>query len=302
MMVLAIALACGLMVWLAIRLLEGRVKRAGHDAEGSSSIADGRNPAFPVQGKAALQVVRYNEYRFNLLEYVFTLALAGGGLFCIGMLFYSNTVVALLLTPLAFVYPRFRRKTKIKARKDELTSQFKQLLFSLSSLLSAGHSVENAFHTAIGDLQLLYPDPDTAILRELERINGKLENGESIELALADFAERADVEDIRSFTDVFVTCKRTGGNLVEAVRRTASVLTEKIEVKQEIAVLTAQKKFESRVMSVAPLVVLAFLRYSSPDYMEPLYGNMRGAAVMTGSMAVLVLCFWVSGRILKLEV
>ncbi|MDY0408534.1 type II secretion system F family protein [Paracerasibacillus soli] len=117
-------------------------------------------------------------------------------------------------------------------------------------------------------MRLLYTDDRTYIIREFNLINRRVENGEMIERAIEDFANRSDVDDIRNFADVFITCKRTGGDLVEVIKRTSDIITDKIEIQQDIKVLVSQKKFESKIMAIAPLGIILFLKMSSPTLLH----------------------------------
>src|SRR5699024_12551780 len=95
--------------------------------------------------------------------------------------------------------------------------QFKEAISSLSSSLAAGRSIENSFKEVVTDLYLLYPDPNTYIIREFEIINRRIENGETIERAIQDSGVRSDIEDIMNFATVFITCTRTVRYLVEVI-------------------------------------------------------------------------------------
>ncbi|WP_135551006.1 type II secretion system F family protein [Paenibacillus cymbidii] len=246
--------------------------------------------------------IRYDVYSLTWREYAVLVAAAGIVLAGAGYLFYNSVWMALLFALLALRFPRMRAAALVAGRKAELVMQFRQSLFSLSSSLSAGRSVENAFTDAIPDLKLLYPERGAFIIAEFERIRGKLNNGEPIEAALRDFGGRSGVEDIANFADVFVICKRSGGNLVEVVRRSAHLIGEKIEIQQEIAVMVAQKRFESKALGLAPVGIVALLAISSPDYMAPLYGNAAGFAVMTACLLALLGCFATMRFIMNIKV
>ena len=71
---------------------------------------------------------------------------------------------------------------------------------------------------------------------------------ENIESILKDFAERSGIEEIQHFADVF-GFKRTGGNLVEIIRTTTRMISERIEIKQEIETSLAAKRQEQRILS-----------------------------------------------------
>ncbi|WP_243767308.1 type II secretion system F family protein [Paenibacillus agricola] len=246
--------------------------------------------------------IQYNDYEMTTLETALTILVAMFLLGGIGYVFYQHLIAAAFLAMLGLYAPRLRKKELVIKRKSLLQLQFKQALASLSSALSAGKSVENAFQDTLIDLRLLYPDPRALIVRELETINRRIENGETIELALKDLSERSQIDDIGQFTEVFVTCKRTGGNLVHVIRRTASIIQEKLDIQQEISVMMAQKRFESRVLAFAPVIVIAVLSFSSPDYMEPIYQGITGYLIMTVALVVLLGCFGITKMIMNIKV
>jgi tight adherence protein B len=253
-----------------------------------------------IQGNIIL--IDYSSYTMTKKERFLYCSIAGIILYAIGYVFYQHYVISALIASLGLLYPKLRTKELINKRKQELGLQFKQALYSLSSALGAGKSIENAFREVVNDLRLLYPDPSTHIIREFEIINRSVENGDSIEKAVVNFAERADVEDIHSFADVFVTCKRTGGDLVEVIRSTSNIIGDKLDIQQEIVVLIAQKKLESQILTLAPLAMVALLSYSAPDYMEPMYQFGTGPIIMTIGLVLLGTAFWLSRWIMNIKV
>ncbi|WP_238985118.1 type II secretion system F family protein [Bacillus kwashiorkori] len=249
------------------------------------------------------RLIDYSEYTMNFKEYIVNLSIAIAILFFIGYLFYENIILAAILSLLGFIYPRIKVKELIKKRKEELTFQFKEAISSLSASLAAGRSTENSFREVAHDLRLLYPDPNTYIIQEFDLINRRIENGDTIERALEDFAHRSDIEDIINFANVFITCKRTGGDLVEVIRRTADIISDKIEIQQDITVMVAQKKFEARLLSVTPIGMILLMKYIATDYMEPLFQfKTGGTLMMTISFTLIVIAFWLSQKIMDIKV
>ncbi len=244
--------------------------------------------------------MNYTEYELSYKEWLFAIVIASFTLFTIGLIFFQKVWPALLFSLLSVGYPRFRSQELKYKRKEELTFQFKQALHILSSSLAAGKSIESAFQEAPRELAMLYPDVQTYIILEFKVIVQKLFNGEAIEKILLDLSERSGVEDIQSFTDVFVICKRTGGNLMEVMRDTANMISEKIAIHQEITVMIAQKKFESKVLICAPILFVAILNYTSSDYMAPLYEG-KGSVIMLIAIIILVFCLYVSKRIMDIR-
>lgn len=221
--------------------------------------------------------------------------------FFIGYLFYHQVILSLLLGAGGLIVPKYWRQFMLNRRRSTLNLHFKQMLYSLSSSLSAGRSVENGFRDAVQDLLLLDPGGNSDLIFELKVIVSRLEYGEPIEMALKDFARRAGMEDISNFADVFSTCKRTGGDLVEVVRRTSSIIGEKLDIQQEISVMIAQKRFESKALLAAPFLLLLFMNMTSPDYMEPMYSG-AGIAISTMALAALGGCFLWINKLMNIKV
>lgn len=258
--------------------------------------------AFPLHKPKHSGPINYNEYQLTLWQFLLSVLVAAGAIILVALIFYKSWTFALLLSLTALLYPKFRVKQLKAKRKQELTLQFRQALYSLASSLAAGRSVANSFAEIVKDLELLYPEPDTYIMKELSMINHRVDNGESLEMPLLDFSFRAGIEDVTNFIDVFMICRTQGGDLVEVIRRTSNMIGEKIEIRHEIDVLVAGKRFESTAMMVLPLLLIAGLTMFSGDYMQPLYSSLTGRAVMTGSLLVLGICYYVTRRIMDIKV
>lgn len=251
--------------------------------------------------KSAAEGLDYGSCRLTHMETAFWAFMGGAAGCAVGYLFYHHVLPAALGALLGISAPGWRRRNRVKKRQEELSRQFKQALYAMVSSLTAGRSVENTFAAAAQDLRLIYTDPDTYILVELERIDRKIANGETVEAALEDFGRRSQMEELLQFTEVFTTCKRTGGNLAEVMRRTAHLIGEKMEVRQEIQVMLAQKRFESKILGAAPMAVVGLLYWSSPDYMAPLYGNPVGVAIMTVCLGVFAGCWRLTAKWMELK-
>ena len=218
---------------------------------------------------------------------------------CISMLCYDNIFAIFLLSPYVLWYMKLRTGQLKEERKWELNIQFGEMIKSLSAVLESGYSVENAVTEAYNDLKLTYDD-DAMIMTELRIINNAINSNVPIETAFERFAQRSGLEDVRSFSDVFATAKRTGGNIISIIRSTASVIRTRVELKRELKTMMASKKYESDIMRLIPFAILLYLRVFSPDMVGALYGNTFGVIFMTVILAVYVILSMVADRIVKI--
>lgn len=229
------------------------------------------------------------------------MALAALVVFFVGYIFYHSLLISILLCPLGFIYPRFKTKSIIQKRKEELNLQFKDLLYALSASMASGKPIEMAFRDAAKDLKVLYPNPEANIHREVESILNKLDLNETMESVLWDFAKRAHVEDIRNFVEVFCTCKRSGGNIIEIIQNTSRIIGYKIEAKEEIHTLVSAKRFEQKVLNAMPILMLILLSISAEDYISPIFTTVLGRIVVTIAILLLLGAFFLSKKIMEIE-
>ncbi len=244
----------------------------------------------------------YSLYVMSAPERIFYISIAALAVFAAAFVFYRSLLLSALLVPLALFYPRLKTADLMERRKRELNIQFKDMLYSLSSSISAGRSVEASFRDVLRDLSVMYPDPRSLIITEVGFIIRRLEMNETIEAVLSDFAVRAGLEDVNNFVDVFITCKRSGGNIIEVIRNSSSIISDKIEVRQEIDTLLAQRKFEQKVLNLVPLFMIALLSVSAADYIGPVFTTAAGRLAMTGAIFLLAAAWFISKRITDIRI
>lgn len=216
-------------------------------------------------------------------------------------LYYHSIWAAAFLIPLWIWHWRRMVRNAYRKKESEFAAQFKEAILTVSSALNTGYSVENAFREAQKELKLIYPD-EARISKELQIVVRQLRLQVPVEQALEEFAERVEMEDIRSFTSVFVSAKKSGGDLLAIIRDTAGQIGDKIDVKREIDTILAAKQYEFRVMSAVPYVIIGYMSLSFPEFMGNLYGNVAGTGVMTVCLMIYMGAYYLGLRIIEIKV
>jgi len=237
----------------------------------------------------------------GLRERMLYIVLASGVIFVIAFIFYRSILLSMLLVPLSLLYPGIKTRAIIARRKKELNIQFKDMLYSLSSSISAGKTVEGAFREVLKDLPVMYPEPNTFILVEISRIISRLDTNETLESALSDFSLRAKLDDVDNFVNVFNICKRSGGNLSEVIKNTSAIINDRIEVAQEVDTMLAERKFEQKVLNVVPILMILMLSATAPDYMSPVFNTSMGRFTMSISILLLAAAWFISAKFCNIK-
>lgn len=242
----------------------------------------------------------YGDYIFDGREWILY---SVNGIFIVGVIayfFYQSVWACLFLSPVFALFLKRKKKELAKKRREELNTQFKDAVLSVSANQKAGYSVENAFREAYQDMAMLY-GRESHICKELSYITKGLDNNIVLEKLLYDFGVRSHVPDILQFSDVFLIAKRNGGNMTEILSETADTIEEKLAVDKEIQVLLSSKKMEQKIMNVIPFLIIFYISITSKGFFDVLYHNPIGILIMTVCLAVYLTAFAISGKIVAIE-
>lgn len=243
--------------------------------------------------------IDYNDYQLTFKEGIIYFLVLYSILFSLGYIFYHHTLIALLFSSISIYLIKFIKLYLRDKRKKELINEFKEGLYALNTALGAGRSLEQGFKVACNEMD---QEANPHITKEFKLIIHKMGANETVEEALMDFANRSHVEDIKNFADILVTCKRTEGDVMSIVKRTMNMIAEKIQVRREIETHIAQKKFEQKILMVMPAAVIVFLSITSEGLLEPMFTTLIGRVVMTGALIANIICYFVSAKIMDIEV
>lgn len=234
------------------------------------------------------------KYRFLMGGYA--------GIFAVLYLFYHDLFFSLAGGTVIVCFKGRYRAWKAEKRRALLITQFKDLLYSMTSYTAANVQLSAALEGCLSNLLLMY-DEGTPLVKELKYmvINIKENKANEVRL-LKDFAERSHCEDIENFVQVYAACMITGGDLEKVLKNTIEVLMDKITIEREIKTLTSQKRLEGNIITAMPLIVIMFLNVFSPDYLEPLYVTVPGNLIMTGALTGLITAHVMTRKITSIEV
>lgn len=243
----------------------------------------------------------YRSYKLSFIDVVKVLILSAAVTGAIAVLFYKSAWACVLIVPVTFFFARKEKVQKKEQRMQDLSVQFLDAMRAVSAGLLSGYSMENAWREAEKELEMLHGKSSYMYL-ELVEINRSVTLSIPIENLLSDFGQRTGVEDIESFAEVFLFAKRSGGDFVKMMEKTTEHLRMRQETRQEINVAVAARRMEQNVMNVVPLFILAYLRVSSGDFLDALYGNPFGILFMSGCLLAYAAAILLADHILRISV
>ena len=264
-----------------------------------------------------MPTLNYRVYNMKPVEKILTFLIAFVVGALVGYLFYGGigkdefgqpttlTWVLNILIPsvIGFVAGRLfvpmRVKSVIEKRRKELNHQFRDMLEALTTSLGAGKNVNDSFFAVYEDMKVQY-DSDAYILKELEVIISGIHNNVAIEDVLQDFGNRSDIDDIKSFANVFKISYRKGGNIKDIIRNTHNILSDKMEIAEDIETLVTSNKMEQNIMIVMPIALIGVIKMMSPEFAAN-FVTPTGIISTTVSIVIFVVAYFVGKAVLDIK-
>ncbi|MBQ9373675.1 MAG: type II secretion system F family protein [Oscillospiraceae bacterium] len=264
-----------------------------------------------------LPTYNYKVYYMSKLEKVlyFLLAFVIGAV--VGYLFYGGlgrdefgqrTTLSWILdisipTIVGLVAGRIFVPTRTKQIRDKnarnLNSQFRDFLEAFNTSIGAGKNVVDSFHAVYDDMRIQFEE-DAFIVKELEVILSGMANNFDVEDLMEDLGNRSGNDDIVSFANVFRISYRKGGNLKDTINTTHSILSDKMEIKEEIETMVSASKMEQTVMIFMPVGLIGIMKSMSPDFARN-FATPAGVASTTIAIALFIVSYFVGRKILNIK-
>jgi len=244
----------------------------------------------------------YNQYKLTAAQVILSALVMGLGAAVLAYIFYMNIYIAAAAMLFGLLGPKIYRRHLIEKRKRDLNIQFKDFLYALNSSVGAGKSLREGIISARNDMKILYMNDNAILIRELDSMVLKLEMKARVTTLMSSLAARSGNEDIMSFATVLENGETKGINPVELIQKTVRVISEKLEVKNEIATKVASMKMEQRVMLVMPVLLTLMMNILSPDYMKALYESPSGYLIITVALALIAVAAVISNKITNIKV
>lgn len=178
---------------------------------------------------------------------------------------------------LGWKIPQWVLKYAATRRRTKLEYQLSDALTIVASSLKGGYSF-------IQGLDMASKQLDDPIKMETARVLRLIQLGMDTPRALQQMAER-----INSY-DYYMTVSATniqlavGGNLAALLESIAETIRERIRLRRDIAVLTAQGRVSGAILVALPICIFFMLFFINPGYMSELTKTEMGNNLLYGAL------------------
>jgi tight adherence protein B len=240
------------------------------------------------------------DLKLTVSEYLMLRLLAVVGLFAIIAIIARNPIIGVLGGVLGFYMPRIY-VSSLKARRLKLfNSQLPDTLSLMVNSLRSGYGL-------LQSMEMVSKEAPKPTNEEFGRVVREVALGLSPEDALSNLVRRINSDDLDLVATAINVQHEVGGNMAQILETIAATIRDRVKLKGDIGVLTAQQRLSGYVVTIMP-VGLAFLMFLiNPKYMSGLFSMeqvicmpMVGLPICSGVMVIIG--FFVIQKIADIDV
>jgi tight adherence protein C len=173
-----------------------------------------------------------------------------------GFPFMQSLLFGTLAAGIGMFLPDFWLNSRKKTRQSLLRRGLPDALDMIVVCLRGGLSLQGAFQRVVQDLWMVHP----ALALEFSINLREIQLGRSTGDAMRHFADRCDLEEIRSLASVILQSERLGASTINALRVHADTLrVKRLQRAEELAGKAATKMVFPTILCIFPAILLVVI-------------------------------------------
>ncbi len=200
-------------------------------------------------------------------------------------------VVAIVLGSAPYVYVRVKRAARLR----KFNSLLPDAIDLMSRALKAGHSVSSS-------IEMIAQEISPPVGPEFRRLFEEQNFGLPLREAMLNLANRVPIADVQFLVTAILVQKETGGNLVEILDKTASVLRDRMRLQGQVRVYTAQGRLTGWILSLLPFVIFGIISTINPGYAHILLDDPLGQKLIIAGLVLMAFGIWVIRKVIDIKV
>jgi tight adherence protein B len=237
------------------------------------------------------------DLKFKVAEYFALIFMSTITVAFIAYLIQPFIASAIIGGVIGFFLPRFYVKRKQAARLIKFNDQLSDMLNLMVNGLRAGYSTMQALEAVSREL----PPP---ISDEFRRVVQEMQIGIPMETALENLLRRIPSDDLDFVVTAINVQREVGGNLSEILDTISFTIRERVRIKGEIRVMTANVRTSGIVLSLIPVFLSLALWFVSPEYIGSFFarGPVCGWSAVGVIVGMIAAGYFVMMKIADIEV
>ena len=211
-----------------------------------------------------------------------------------GLLLKMDLLAVLGICVIGFAIPPVMVQRSRSKQQQLFNKQLGESLTIMSNCLRSGYSFQQAMHSISKEMQ---PPVST----EFGRVVRELNYGATLEQALNNMSQRVNSKDFDLLISAVITSAQVGANLSEILDTISETITDRIRLREEVRVFSAQGRMSGLIIGLLPVVVLLFLMILNPTYLTDFISHPIGKLLLMLSVLLEAIGFFLINRIVDIR-
>jgi tight adherence protein B len=273
------------------RVEEEQVRRKRRSAmDGLEDIVSKRGFAANIQSDLSQA-----DLKFRVSEFLVLTLLSIVLFFLAANLLFGSPLIGLVFSIVGFFAPRVYVGIRKNRRINNFNDQLGDTITLLANSLRSGFSIVQSMETVAQQL----PDP---IATEFHRVTQEIALGLHYEEALNNMLRRVPSDDLDLMITAINIQGKVGGNLAEILDTIGHTIRERVRIKGEIRVLTAQQMISGYILTALPIVLGLVLYLINKTYIGRMFNDPCGWIMIGVAAFMIFIGYMIIRKIVDIEV
>ena len=197
------------------------------------------------------------------------------------------------LTILILPYPVLHHMKQ--RRYDKFTEQLPDVLTMIARSIRAGHALSGSLELVGNEM----PDPAGGLFKTAFE-HQKL--GLPAVDTLLNMTKRIDSLDLRFLVMVISINSEVGGNLAETLDKLAETIRERLKIRRQVKVYTAQGRLSGYLLAILPVATFLLINFLLPGYEDALTKQKPGQYILALAALMQFTGFLFIRKIIKIRI
>ncbi len=235
------------------------------------------------------------DLKLRVAEFMMLTVLSVVLFFLLARLLFGSALVGLLFGVIGFFVPRIYVNMRKSKRLNAFNDQLGDTITLLANSLRSGYTIVQSMTTVAEQL----PDP---MASEFRRVTQEIALGLHYEEALNNMLRRVPSDDLDLLITAVNIQGKVGGNLAEILDTIGHTIRERVRIKGEIRVLTAQQMISGYILTGLPIVLGLILYLINRTYMGRMFQDPCGWIMIGVSLTMIGIGYAIIRKIVNIEV
>jgi tight adherence protein B len=161
--------------------------------------------------------------------------------------------------------------------------------------LRAGHSIASV-------LDMVGQEIAEPLASEFRTVSEEQTLGLPTREAMLNLVERLPRDDVRFLATAILVQKETGGNLAQILDKTAVVMRERVRLRGQLRIYTAQGRITGWILCSLPFILFGLISLVNPDYEKILFTDPLGVRLIYGGLGMMAVGVLIIRKVIDIRV